>query len=118
MKLMFVIIFISFLSGCSNEHSIDTTNIGEVTILVEQELLTFQSGSPVHLKVKEWLNQNRDGWESYYATAAIGKYVIKSSVFTLNIGKEYAILNYEHSSGNYKQISKLITAQEFDFIVE
>ena len=118
MKLTFLFIFLCFLSGCSNEHRIDTSSIGEITILVKQERLTFKSGSIVHLKITEWIKKNRDGWESYYATAAIGKYVIQSTGFTLNIGREYAVLNYEYSPGKYKQLSKPVMAQAFDFIDE
>jgi hypothetical protein len=117
-KLVFIIIFLSFLSGCSSEHNIDTNNIGEITILIEQKRLVFKSGSTVNLKVKEWISRNRGGWESYYATPAIGKYVIKGEAFTMYIQSEFAILNYEHSSGKYVQISKPVTAQEFDFIVQ
>ena len=120
MKLTFVLIliFIFFLTSCSNEHSIDTSNIGEITILVKQERLTFQSGSIFHSKITEWIQNNRDGWESYYATAASGEYVIQGGDFTLNIGREYAILRYEYSRGQYKQVSKPVMAQAFDFIDE
>ncbi len=116
MKLLFVFILISCLSACSNEQSIGTDNIGEITVFVDEQRLIFQSDSLVHRKLIKWLNQNKYGWEPYYATAAPGKYVIKGEVFTLNVGSKYAILNYEMLPGEFKQLSKPIKVQDFDFI--
>lgn len=118
MKLLFIFILISCLSGCSNEQSINTDSIGEISVLVNEQRLIFQPGSLVHTKLIEWLNQNKDGWEAYYATATLGKYVIKGKLFTLNVGNEFAILNYEVLPGEYKQFSKTIKIQDFDFIVK
>jgi hypothetical protein len=118
MKLNFLIIFTLLLSGCSGEHKINTSNLGDITILFKQERLLFKTGSITHSRITDWINQNQNGWESYYATAAPGKYIIKASGLTLNIGYGRAVLNYEHISGEHRQVSKPVLISTFDLMLE
>jgi len=118
MKLNFLIICTLLLSGCSGEHKINTSNLGDITIIFKQKRLLFKPDSITHSRITDWINQNRDGWEPYYATAAPGKYIIKASGLTLNIGYDNAVLNYEHVSGQYRQISKPVLISTFDLMLE
>jgi hypothetical protein len=115
-KLVLAFIFITLLQGCSQQHSIDTGDVGSITILFDNKLHTYKPDSSISLGFIDWLNKNRDGWESYYATVAPGVYVIKANSFTLNIREQFAVLNYQDSSGNYNQLSKQVAIQDFDFI--
>jgi hypothetical protein len=115
-KLIYCLLFIISLTGCSPEHDISPQDVGEITVLFDQKMHSYKPGSHVHTKLTSWLSQNRDGWEKYYATPAIGKYVIKSDSFTLYVNRNSAVLNYKNSSGEYSQISRVANIKDFDFI--
>ncbi|WGO98141.1 hypothetical protein QFX18_19220 [Saccharophagus degradans] len=74
------------------------------------------SSDPRLKKFVDWLHFNRDGWKKYYATVAPGKMLIKGKGFSLNVGENWVILNYEKAPDNYEQLSKSITSEELSFI--
>lgn len=111
------------LYGCSNSHNIEVLKIDEITVstfknLRESKSKIYLPGSAIHKRTVEWLSHNEEGWEPYYASVAPGNFMIRGEGFTLNVGDKWAILNYEHSTGEYRQLSKSITINEFKYLVQ
>jgi hypothetical protein len=76
----------------------------------------FVRGSKELENLKAWLMNNKAGWDTYLATPAVGNLVIKGEGFTLNVGKDWAVVNYEFAEGEYRQLIKSIIFNEFKYL--
>ena len=108
------------LVGCSSSHNIDVSKISSIEVSFSEnhslvETRKYEKESVELNKTKEWLKNNKDGWEPYIATVAIGNIMIAGKGFTLNTSDNWVILNYDHGSGEYLQISKTINPGDFNY---
>lgn len=120
LKILGLLVVSLLLVACSTSHNIDVSKISTIEVTFSENhkkiAATKYGRSSIELnKTKEWLDNNRDGWEPYIATVAVGNIMIRGEGFTLNTSDDWVILNYDHGSKDYRQLSKKINPSDFNY---
>ena len=120
-KVAAVFLFSMLLFGCSLDHGVLVKDIESISVsrfknhsFVSE--VEYGMGSNELSEFKLWMEDNIGGWDPYIATVAVGDILIRGSKFSLNVGKNWAILNYEVAPNEYRQLSKSIDSNEFMFL--
>jgi len=71
---------------------------------------------PQYKQFINWLSSNTKNWKPLMATIAPGQAIVSGKSFSLNIHEKSVVLNYEHTDGEYRQLSKTIEKNELVFI--
>ena len=76
----------------------------------------FGRNTQEFLLVKEWVANNRGGWDRYRDTTPVGNYYISGVGLSLNIGSDWVILLDKNSKGEHRKLSKKVPLEEFSFL--
>lgn len=122
-KLISVLFISVVLLSCGKELDLKVEGLNAVEVSIYKDhnfvkKMVFDSGCPELNKIKAWLKDNKEGWDSYLATQAVDNLFITGEGFTLNVGKDWVVLNYENTQGEYRQFIKSISSDEFKFLYE
>jgi hypothetical protein len=101
--------------ACSKTHQLQLSEQEELVLISAGQVKTYPAHSAEVIRFQHWLAEHRSGWEPYVATAAPGELQIKNAVFTLNISKDIAVLNYQQGS-EYEQVRKKINPVDFAYL--
>ena len=101
--------------ACTKAHQLTLSGQEELVVVSAGQVKTYPAHSAEVIKFQHWLAEHRFGWEPYVATAAPSELQIKNAVFTLNISKDIAVLNYQKGSA-YEQLRKKINPVDFVYL--
>ncbi len=123
MKTFFIFLFVISLVGCSVSHNVDHSKIDKIEVAIfdnthEVESREYGVDSMKLKEFNQWVSENASGWEVYLVSVMPGIAVVSGKGFSLNIGDSWVILNYEHSNGEYRQLTKSIEINEFSFLID
>lgn len=123
MKNTWLVLVLVFLSACSTSHNIYVNKISKIEVSYFENnnfvnSLEFKGKAIELVKIKEWLRNNRDGWDVFIATPAAEQYIVAGEGFKIYVNNSLVILNYDQGSGEYRQLSKSKTLEEFSFLGE
>ena len=120
-KIAAVFLFSILLFGCKSDHGVLVNDIESISVsrfkshsFVSEAEYGMDSSELSQFKL--WMKDNIGGWDPYIATAAVGDVLIQGSKFSLNVGKNWAILNYEVAPNEYRQLRKSIDSNDFRFL--
>jgi len=122
-KIISILIVSLALLGCNKEIDLKIENLTSISVSVYKDHQfirknNFGSGSKELDNLKAWLMNNKAGWDTYLATPAIGEVLVKGDGLTLNIGKDWAVVNYASAEGEYSQLIKSINFNEFKYLYD
>lgn len=114
-KILCSIALILSCVACTKAHQLTLSGQEELVVVSAGQVKTYPAHSAEVIKFQHWLAEHRFGWEPYVATAAPSELQIKNAVFTLNISKDIAVLNYQKGSA-YEQLRKKINPVDFVYL--
>ena len=71
---------------------------------------------PQFRQVIGWLTRNRDGWDNYVATPAMGRALVSGTGFTMIIRDESVLVTFRDSSGDPRQLIRQLSTPELAFL--
>ena len=117
--LLLAVVFVLTLGGCSKSIDIQLASKAQVFLSSNPEQpITITKNDEIYLILKDWLNENKEGW---YATS--GRYpdgvYIKSGVHGIQVTEQkviiYSITNNEPKAIYIQQIEKGELSQIVNF---
>ncbi|MGB6041660.1 MAG: hypothetical protein WBF93_00770 [Pirellulales bacterium] len=113
------------LSGCEVSHEIDLAEQSSLKLVVYGEAVNgitqantreLKETDPQFRQVIDWLTRNRDGWDNYVATPAMGGALVSGTGFTMIIRDESVLVTFRDSSGDPRQLIRQLSTPELAFL--
>jgi len=77
---------------------------------------TFDKNSEIILKLKIWIKNNSDGWQSSIASYATPNISIIGNDVRLLVFKDFVVVGFTDLNGKPQQYTKKVAISEFDFL--
>ena len=109
------------LGGCLQTLATDINDLQSVQVTYlgeekEERIISASKDPDTMQSLKSWLQENKSGWKRYYVTEPVGKILVSSDNFNLNIGSDWVIARYQSKTNKVIQLVKDIEFNEFAFL--
>ncbi len=122
---LFLLILISCRQHIKPDEILKRENYFKLTIHIENKYSTDSSivkiiykDSEKIAKLKTWISENTDDWESSIASWATPDISLIGTDFRLLIFKDEAVVGFTDNNGNACQYTKSVKKAEFDFLID
>jgi len=123
MKLRYTLLVLLGLGfcGCTTSHDLELSSIDSAMVSYfkdhkETDRIELTKDSAKLTSTLELLESHREGWKRYYVTVAPGNVMISTANCRMNIGNNWVILNFTTKDGRYRQLTKSVNTDEFDYL--
>jgi len=128
MKPVLAFLAVTFLlAGCERSHDLELNSTSTFKVVLFQHptvgitntrecALTTDDGG--FDEIFKWLMTNRDGWDDYIATPAVGNATISGSGFTLHIYDRSFVLAFTDRNGQPRQLIRERAPTDLDLVFD